>query len=166
MKIFSILTMTCIGIFTHGCTAHIISHVPNPKVHLSQQYRKIAIILNGAGTQSINNTSLFENKLVQTQVMDGSSQVQMAGETLAFECEKLGFCVVPATENPDLIFEFNIGSIRFDAMAGWIADQAILRLRDAKSKELVATYQAKGSIITPTVENIISNLVYEIKKNY
>lgn len=166
MKIFLTFAMACIALFTQGCTSHIVSHVPNPKIHLSHQYRKIAIILNGSGSQSINNSSLFENKLIQTQVMDGSLQSQMAGETLAFECEKLGFCVVPATENPDLIFEFNIGSIRFDPIVGWIADQAILRIRDTKSKEVVASYQAKGSLITPTVENIISKLMYEIKKNY
>lgn len=74
------------------------------------------------------------------------------------------FHVVSPNENPDLIFEFNIGSIRFDPIGGWIADQAILRIRDAKSQETVCIYQAKTIFITPSVDNLIYKIIKKLKK--
>lgn len=166
MKKLSFYAMTCLVILMQGCAAHIASHVSNPKMHLSDQYKKIAIVSNGASSQSITTSNLFENQLSHTQIMNGSSQVQMAAESLSFECEKLGFSVVSISENPDLLLELSIGSIRFDPLVGWIADQANIKLRDANSKQLVASFQAKAGFITPTVDNMISKLTYEIKKNY
>jgi hypothetical protein len=158
-------TIASAAILLQGCGARVTSYAPNPEMYLSHHYKKIAIIANGANVQSITTSNLFEGQLSQTQIMDGGSQVQMAAESIGFECEKLGFHVVSINDCPDLLLEFSIGSIRFDSLAGWIADQAIVRLRDAKSKQIVAQFQAKSRFITPTVENIISNLVTEIKKN-
>lgn len=166
MKQITILLMSVIALLMQGCTASTISHLPNPDIRLSHHYSKIAIVTNGASGQSIGTTCLFQGQLSQTHVMDSSSQVQMAVETLAFECERLGFEVVANPENADLILEFNIGTVRFDPVAGWIADQGIAKFRDAKTNRLVAQYQAKTSFITPTVENILYKLVNEIKKNY
>ncbi len=163
-KLFLIAT-ACISILLQGCGARVTTYVPNPEMRLSHRYKKIAIIANGANVKSITTSNLFAGQLSQTQVMDGGSQVQMAAESIGFECEKLGFHVVSIYDRPDLLLEFSIGSIRYDPLAGWIADQAIVRLRDAKSKQIVAQFQAKGWFITPTVENIISKLVSEIKKN-
>lgn len=166
MKKLSLSVLICCALHIQGCTAHIIPHIPNPELCLSHDYKKVAIISKGANVQSIASSSLFDGQLTQTQVMDGASQVQMAAESLAFECEKLGFYVVPNSENPDLLIEFSIGPVRFDQVAGWIADQAIVRLRDAKTKRVIAQFQAKTGFITPTVENIIDKLVAEIKKIY
>lgn len=159
-------SLTFLAILMQSCTANVVSIVSKPNIHLSHQYKKIAIISNGAGVQSASTSSLFEGQLSYTNLMDGNPQVQMASDSFAFECARLGFQVVSCRDNPDLLIEFSIGSIRFDPVAGWIADQAIVKLIDSKSNQVVAQYQAKSGFITPTVENIISRLVSQIKKIY
>lgn len=166
MKYLSITILIAATSLFQSCAPHISSYLPDPTIQLSRQYKKIAIISVGSASQSVTTSNIFEGKISQTNVMDGNSQIQMAVDSFAFECEKLGFQVVLQSEAPDLLLELNIGSIRFDSFAGWIADQGIVRLRDANSKRIVAQFKAKSSFLTPTIENIISKLMTEIKNTY
>lgn len=158
--------ITTILFLLSGCSAVVTSIVQNPYSRFSGSYKTVAIISNGSSCDSVSTTILFDGNLASSHFMDASSQVDLATSTLIFELERLGFVVVPETSDHDLLIEFQIGSIRYDELVGWIADQAFIKMRDAYTNQVIAQYQAKTNLITPTVENIIYELVSEIRKNY
>ena len=56
---------------------------------------------------------------------------------------------------------------RYDPFGGWIADEAALDFIDAYDGELLASYRARGSsLITPSVNNLLSNLMEDVRADY
>lgn len=166
MKPKSITFICSIAMLFHACTASINSQIHEPEIRLSRQYHRIAIITNGTGSSTASIISNFNGQLNTAKVMHGNEQLIIAAQSMAFECGKLGFQVVSEEDNPDLIMEFMIGSIRQDEITGWIADAGYITLSDARTKRVVAQYEAKTMFITPTVNNIITKLASEMKNIY
>ena len=98
--------------------------------------------------------------------MSGSSQALLVAQNLSFELAALGFQMVDSQDKADAVALFSIGTVRYDPLAGWIADQAFLVFKDAESGTTLCTLRADTQFITPTVKRITKNLVRAARKHY
>lgn len=166
-----------------GCGASIKTIKPTA-IHLSDYNNAILLLetqsgaislsqaslsgLTGAG--KINNSSAVvggvESNMSLTHAMPAQEQVILAAKTLSFELTSIGFNMVDTLENANMIILFSIGTVRFDPVAGWIADQAFLQFKEKNSGRLLCSLKAETRFITPTVKTIINRLVGQAKKIY
>ncbi len=146
------------------CTASIQKTTISPNLRLRNYNNIIVNLVSSSGSISVSTATL--NNIGSGQIMSGEKQSLLALESLQFELMSIGFNFVSEENQADAIVDFSIGAIRYDPLAGWIADQAFVKFKDSESGEILAFYRAKSQAITPTVNNIISNLVKEIKSNY
>ncbi len=97
--------------------------------------------------------------------MKGEGQAAQALNSLQFEMAALGFQLVGTLGEAQLVGEFSVGQIRFDPLAGWVADQAMLVLKEPAGNT-VALFRAKSSGITPTVNNLVSQIAKAVRQTY
>jgi hypothetical protein len=134
-----------------------------------KDYKNIYVDLgNTGGSQSIGGGALFGSNSIAgvAHNYDGDKQANLAKEKFVFLLREIGFNVVNNPGNSDAIAHLSIGQIRYDPLAGWIADQASLQVEDTKSRETIAQYIADGRLVTPTVNKIIKKLSKKVKKDF
>jgi len=148
----------------NSCTASVQQTLLTPNLRL-RNYNNIVVNL-ASSSGSISLTTATLGKVASGQLMKGEKQAILALESLQFELMSIGFNFVPEEGQADALVDFYIGSIRYDPIAGWIADQAFVKFKDRKTGQVLAFYRAKIQFITPTVNNIISNLSKAIRRNY
>lgn len=95
--------------------------------------------------------------------MRGEDQAEIVAQNLAFELRSLGLKLANAEES-EVIANFSIGTVRYDPLTGWIADQAFLEFSDM-SGEHILTVRAKTKLVTPTVDNLVKNLIKELENS-
>lgn len=147
-----------------SCSSSIQQVKSRPNLRLRQYNNIIAYLLTASGSQSISTASL--GKINTAQLMSGEQQSVRALESLQFELMSVGFNFVTDERQADAIVEFSIGDIRYDPLAGWIADQALVKFMDRKTGTVLAFFRANSKLITPTVNNIVTNLGKAIKNAY
>lgn len=91
--------------------------------------------------------------------MSGKSQVLIAAKDLETELRMQGFNVVNDIKQAELVVLFSIGTVRYDPLAGWIADRSSVEFRDVKTNETLMILRSVDQLITATVNTHISNLV-------
>jgi hypothetical protein len=117
--------------FLFFCTASIQQRTSRPGLTL-RSFNKIAVVLqSSSGSTSLHGAKI--GGIAGGHVMNGNTQAQHALESMKFELMGIGFDVLDEAESADAIAEFSIGAIRYDPLAGWIADQAFLKFKDASS---------------------------------
>ena len=161
-----LLSILCL--FVLSCTSAVHLTTSEKGAHL-KNYNNITInLLNSSGTVSISGVAHFSNSLAMAHgtKYDGSTQDVMAYESLQFELMNIGFNIISDTTKIDAIVDFSIGQIRFDPIAGWIADQGNVKFTDYKTGEILAIVRAEVKFVTPTVKNIIANLSKSIQSIY
>lgn len=146
-----------------GCAATIQSVRTDPSVQL-RQYRRLALVLTDA-TGSTSVLGAAAGGIASGQVMKGEGQAAQALNSLQFEMAALGFQLVGTLGEAQLVGEFSVGQIRFDPLAGWVADQAMLVLKEPAGNT-VALFRAKSSGITPTVNNLVSQIAKAVRQTY
>ena len=171
------------GIVLAGCGATIKSYTLSGRSSLRPPSKVCVILSTVSGAISVetaNVGSAFGSATVQPNtvlggavtsgidaehVMSGSSQALLAAQDVAFELGAMGFAVVPKKEQADIIALFSIGAVRFDPIAGWIADQAFLEFRDAHTDQIIASYRANSRFVTPTVKAIMKSLMKQVRQS-
>jgi hypothetical protein len=121
-------------------------------------------VMTTAGAVSIQRSRMGE-AVSSTQVMTGQDQALLAAQDVAFELGSMGFAVVEAPGQADLFADFSIGTVRFDPLAGWIADRAFLEFKNARTAEVLASYRSEVRWVTPTVENLVSNIIDRVRED-
>jgi hypothetical protein len=135
---------------------------PNTKL---RDYNIVAVeMVSESGSISISSGSI--GSLRNDQILEGNEQEKMALQLLQIELMNIGFEVVSDTAKAKAIIEFSIGSIRYDALAGWIADQAIAIFKEKSDGKIIGAFTAKGRMITATINSLISNIGEGIRKSY
>ena len=147
-----------------SCTASVQRTKLFPSLKLRSYNNIIINLLNASGDISANTVNI--GRINSAQMMDGEKQAVLALESMQFELMAIGFKFVLEENKADAIVEFSIGSIRYDPLADWIADQAFVKFKDVKTGQILAFYRAKVQFVTPTVNNIIKKLASEIRKDY
>lgn len=74
-----------------------------------------------------------------------------------------GINIVSNPSNANAIGEFSIGQVRYDPITGWIADQAFLIIKEKGSGSIILAARAEANFITPTVKNLIRNIISQVK---
>lgn len=146
-----------------GCAAKVQSVQSDPSVKL-RQYQSVAIVLTDA-TGGTSVSGAVSGGIASGHLLEGEGQAAQALNSLKFEMAALGFRLVADPAEAQLVGEFSIGQIRYDALAGWIADQAMLVLKDPAGNA-VALFRAKAGAITPTVNNLVSKIAKAVKESY
>ncbi|HCO94686.1 MAG TPA: hypothetical protein DIU00_12175 [Phycisphaerales bacterium] len=98
--------------------------------------------------------------------MSGQDQVIMAAQDIAFSLRQIGFDTVDRTQDADMVVLFSIGTVRYDPLAGWIADRAFIEFKDTKTGSVVCSIKANVQFITPTINTLVKKLVSEVKRYY
>lgn len=147
-----------------SCSSSVEQRISEPNLRLRNYNNIVLNLVNLSGGVSLSTATLGE--INSAQIMSGNSQGRMALESLQFELMGIGFNFVSDVNQAAVIVEFTIGTIRFDPIAGWIADQAFVKFIDKSSGKVLAFYSAKAQFITPTVTNIIKEISNSIKQNY
>lgn len=164
MEKLSILAFTIL-FFLSGCgSASKITSSQSPKNLIGKKIHLQILTSSGATSVSIGAMSSSSFVIAEGHSMSGERQAEIAAQNLAFELRSLGFNLTNSPEDSDVIANFSIGTIRYDSLAGWIADQAFLEFNDITGNHIL-TVLAKARFVTPTVENIIKNLVGELSRN-
>lgn len=165
MRKLSIATLFAFSIIVlNSCTASVQKTTLTPSLRLRNYNNIIIDLVSSSGSISISTATI--GQIDSGQLMEGEKQGLLALESLQFELMSIGFNFVSKENQADAIIDFSIGAIRYDPLAGWIADQAFVKFKDRKTGQVLAFYRAKAQVITPTVNNIISNLSKAIKRDY
>ncbi|MCK4629272.1 MAG: hypothetical protein KAT56_09730 [Sedimentisphaerales bacterium] len=170
--------------FLTGCGTTIRRNIPTSGVSL-HKYSKLHLMLaTAAGAISVNNADLstatgnasfhpgvatasgFGSSVGTSHAMSGSSQALLVAQDLSFELSSIGFQMVDSKEDADAVVLFSIGTVRFDPLVGWIADQAFLVFKNPKSGMSLCSFKANTQFITPTVTTIVKSLVREVRHHY
>lgn len=147
-----------------GCTAAVQQAGPNPDIRL-REYPNLHLVF-GASSGSVSVNSVSDGNVSAAHLSSGEQHAVQALESLQFELIALGFNIVPDPARADAIANFSIGGVRYDPIAGWIADQAVLTFKDPRSGGVLAAFRAKSQFVTPTVENIVGNLTKAVKATF
>jgi len=150
--------------YLSGCSATVRHTMSKPNLKLRNFNKVILYLMNNSGSVSFSSANL--KNVRSMQIMDGEKQGIIALESLQFEMMSIGFDIVTSESDAKAIVEFFIGQIRYDPVGGWIADQAIVKFRERTTGDIIAIFQAKKQMITPSINNIVSNLVKEIGKSF
>lgn len=159
-----IIIISLIILSLNSCTAYVQRTILSPNLRLRNYNNIIANLVTSSGSLSMSTATL--GAIDSAHLMEGEKQGILALESLQFEMMSIGFNFVSNENQADAIVDLSIGSIRYDPLAGWIADQAFVKFRDRKSGQVIAFYRAQSQLVTPTVNNIISNLASKIKGDY
>jgi hypothetical protein len=147
-----------------GCGSSVQFAGSQPGVKLKNYNNVVAQLINSTGSVSLSTTNW--QGLGSAQISRGSDQGVQALESLQFDLMAIGFNFVSSENEADAIIELSIGAIRYDPLAGWIADQATLKFIDMASGRTIAMFRAKGQLITPTVNNLVGNLSGAVRRRY
>ena len=96
--------------------------------------------------------------------MKGNDQVKIALKDLKFNMKDMGLRVVNSPDTADLVGYFSIGTVRYDPLAGWIADRSYIEFIDKRTNEDVLTVRNDGSFITATVNSHVRGLTKALRK--
>ena len=135
----------------------------DPSVKLRQYHRITLALMDVTGSKSVSGVAVYG--IASGHLMNGEDQAAQALNSMQFELATIGFQIVDSQSEAQLFGEFSIGQIRYDPIAGWIADQAMLILKDTAGN-IVAMFRAKSSGVTPTVNNLISQIAKAVRQNY
>jgi hypothetical protein len=175
--VLALMTLAGCGATVHSTLVKRDAHLGDfKKIHLSIATAGGAVSVTGAGMGSgsasvtgtpsgISGTGVGSSLSV-THAMSGNDQVIMAAQDIAFALDEMGFDTVEKVEDADMVALFSIGTVRYDPLAGWIADRAFLQFKDQRSGKTVLSIKADGQLITPTVGTIVQNLIAEVRRYY
>ena len=162
MKKIKIFTLMLILILLSGCgSASRITTSQNPTTINGKKINLQLITLSGTISITTGVMSSNSNIITYDIASSGEKQAFIAAQNLAFELRTLGFNLTNSQEDSEVVAKFSIGTIRYDLIAGWIADQAFLEFYDSSGQHILSI-SAKARFITPTVNNIVKNLVKEL----
>ena len=165
MKRITILIFTSLLVILSGCgSATKITTSQNPKNLVGKKIHLQLVTSSGAISVSLGAMTSSSSVIAEGNAMSGEKQAEIAAQNLAFELRSLGLKLTNSSEDSEVVANFSIGTIRYDPIAGWIADQAFLEFYDSSGQHIL-TVRAQAKFITPTVKNIINNLVNELEKN-
>lgn len=176
MKKFLLLLLL---MFIVGCGASTQFVMPDRNIRL-KQFNNVYVRLQSAGATSEESGGIGGGGLVVgekivggagsvvsgTHTMSGDKQAIMALDRFKFELAKVGFNIVSEPESADAYVDLSIGTIRYDSLAGWIADEGMAKFINKQNNRTIAYFAADTKFITPTVTSIIKNLVARIRKTY
>lgn len=146
-----------------GCAATVQSVITDPNVQLRQYRRATLALIDATGSTSVSGAAV--GGIATGQLMKGVDQAAQALNSLRFEMAAIGFQMVGSSSEAQIIGEFSIGQIRYDPLVGWIADQAMLILKDPSGNTL-ALFRAKSRGITPTVNSLVSQIAKAVRQSY
>lgn len=165
MKNKTIFTLMTLLILLSGCgSTSRITTSQNPKTLIGKKINLQLITSSGAISISAGTLSSGSSVITGGSTMSGEKQAKIVAQDLAFELRSLGLNLTNSPKDSEVLAKFYIGTIRYDPLVGWIADQAFLEFFDS-SEQHILTVKAKAKFITPTVENIVKNLVKELSNN-
>jgi hypothetical protein len=139
---------------------------PSPNVKL-RQYTRIFLYsphLPSTGAVRGGGMRLGPGVVGGAQSLSGVDVVVQALNTIKFELTALGLKVVDNPENAELIAEFSIDGLQH-LLVGWVAEQAILFIKDKEGNTLFA-FRAKAGGISTDINSLISKIVEAIRANY
>lgn len=121
-----------------SCAASIKRIPADPSVRLRDYNRIVVRLMDSSG--NVTGVTTTVGDLSSTQVSTGEQQALRALESLEFALMEIGFDLTADGSQAQAVVDFSIGSIRYDALAGWIADQAFLKFRDANSGKVLVYF--------------------------
>jgi len=155
MKILKGFTLSLVFLlFSCGTTTKFVAS--SKKVNLKN---KIIVLQLGTSSGAVTISAASLSNLSVGHAMSGEEQALIAANNLAFELRFLGLKLTNNSHDADIIATFSIGTIRYDPITGWIADQAYLEFIDLETGDFICGIKAKPRFITPTVENMIKNII-------
>jgi len=95
-------------------------------------------------------------------VMSGNDQAGLAAKDMQFEMGLLGFKFMPERDGADAVVFFSIGSVRY--MKRWVADQAFLEFRDAKTGEPICTFRADAGSSPRPVKDMVKAIAKKLPR--
>ncbi|MBA5866565.1 MAG: hypothetical protein GDA67_07700 [Nitrospira sp. CR1.3] len=181
MKLMSVVLTALVSF---GCGATVDSQLVKKDARLAS-FKKVHLMIETAGSAvSISEASMGVGmaKLSQNQsgisvagvgtshsvsrAMSGNDQAIMAAQDLMFGLRELGFETVDRIDDADAIALFSIGTVRYDPLAGWIADKAHLQFKENRTGSIICSIKAESQVVTPTVEKLVNGLLSEVKRYY
>ena len=121
-------------------------------------------VTTGAGATSISGSTVAG--ITAIQILPGGDTVLVAARRVQFELLRIGFRVMDSPSDATMYVDLTLNP-RFDPIGGWIADEAQLEFIDVNTGELLASYRAHASgLVTPSVNNLVSNLIKDVRADY
>jgi len=163
-RVVCVIVAISFGVLFSGCAAKVQSVRTDSSAPLRQSRRLMLVLTDATGSISVSGAAVAG--IASGQLMKGEGQATQALNSLQFELAAIGFQMVGNLSEAQLVGEFSIGQIRHDPLAGWIADQAMLVLKDRTTGNTVALFRAKHGMATPTVNSLVSQIAKAVKQSY
>jgi hypothetical protein len=91
---------------------------------------------------------------------------QQAAYQFGFELELIGFVLAETLEEADAVVDFVIGPLKYDLIAGWTADAAHVRLTNARTGGLLASYRSEGAIGWTTTTSLVTSIAQRLQADF
>jgi hypothetical protein len=95
--------------------------------------------------------------------MSGKEHTAIITKDMTFELGLLGMAVTQQQENADAVAIFSIGAVRYVG-GQWVADQAFLEFRDAKTGEPICAFRADAGPAPISVKTIVRTVARRASK--
>lgn len=136
-------------------------------VRVAEQYRSgcshpAAYLVDGGSSGMRGATAVAGANanfgMASSSSYDGSSVLPQITQDFRMRLEMEGFFFVGNPRDAEVLLLFSIGAVRYDPLAGWVADQANLVVVDPQTEERIEVHQAKSAGITATTNKLIRKL--------
>ena len=144
-----------------GCGVSVREYVRPGTTQSLQNYKRIELRLRSSA-HGMSATGGAAFGVAGFSASSGEGQAELALQQLENELLMSGFDVQRSSSAP-AIGEFSIGEIRRDPMVGWIADRALLTIRDADTGEVVASFTAEDNGVTQTTTALVEALASSVR---
>jgi hypothetical protein len=139
-------------------------------VRVEEQYRSgcvspSAYMVDSGSSGMVGSTAIVGVNsnfgLAAASSYDGSSVLPQIQQELQMALEVHGFRFVRTPDQAEVLLAFSIGTVRYDPIIGWVADQASLVISDRETGDRLEMYQVKSVGITATTTKLIRKLSRE-----
>jgi hypothetical protein len=151
-----------------SCTSTIQVVQPSPNVKLRQYTRIFLYSPYLPSTEAVKGvgTKLGPGFIGGTQAVSGVDAVVQALNSLKFELTSIGFRIVEKPIDAELVGELSIDGLHYNPLVGWVANQAILVIKDNAGNTLFVFRAKPSGMIASPIDSLISEIAKAIRQRY
>jgi hypothetical protein len=152
-----------------GCASNVQfqSSRPHPALAgIKTLHLRLDVVSGGSSTSQIEvdkSGHSSSTKAADQTVMDGKEHAELVAKDMTFELGLVGLTVADDKSDADANAAFSIGAVRF--LGGqWVADQAFLELKDAKTDQPICSIRADAGDSPMPVKDIVRLIARRLAK--
>jgi len=164
MKLNRIKIYFYLSLFILQCTTNV-KDKPSGQTLQLRQYKNIYVkLISNVGSKSLHSSP--DTSMADLHIHNIEDQTFQAVDSLKSKLISIGFTIVDNAEKADALIIFSIGTIRYNDIEGWIADQGAVTFREKNGDSVIAHFKVDTKVKTPAIKEILAKLAKAIRGKY